>query len=104
MELVLLGLAGCTAMDVISILRKKRQHVTGFEVEAHAERADEHPKVFTSILVKFLIEGINVDPEAVRRSIELSETRYCPVQAMLAPGVHIRNEYEIVEVAAGEAI
>lgn len=104
MELVLLGLAGCTAMDVISILRKKRQHVTGFEVQAHAERAQEHPRVFTDITIKYIVEGINVDPEAVRRAIELSETKYCPAQAMLVQAVSIRHEFEIVEVAAGEAI
>jgi putative redox protein len=104
MELVLIGLAGCTAMDVISILRKKRQHVTGFEVRARAGRAREHPKVFSDVTITYIVEGINVDPEAVRRAIELSETRYCPVQAMLAPTVPIKHEYEIVEVAAGEAI
>lgn len=104
MELVLLGLAGCTAMDVISILRKKRQHVTGFEVQAHAERAQEHPRVFTDITIKYIVEGINVDPEAVRRAIELSETKYCPAQAMLVQAVPIKHVYEIVEVVAGEAI
>lgn len=104
MELVLLGLAGCTAMDVISILRKKRQHVTGFEVQAHAERAEEHPKVFTDVTIKYIVEGINIDPAAVMRAIELSETKYCPAQAMLVQAVPIKHEYEIVEVAAGEAI
>lgn len=104
MELVLLGLAGCTAMDVISILRKKRQHVTGFEVQAHAERAEEHPKVFTDVTIRYIVEGINIDPAAVMRAIELSETKYCPAQAMLVQAVPIKHEYEIVEVAAGEAI
>ncbi len=104
MELVLLGLAGCTAMDVISILRKKRQHITGFEVRAHAERAEEHPRVFTDIIVKYVVEGINVDPRAVERAIELSETKYCPAQAMLVQAVPIKHVYEIVEVTAGEAI
>lgn len=104
MELVLLGLAGCTAMDVISILRKKRQHVTGFEVQAHAERAEAHPKVFTDVTIKYIVEGINIDPAAVIRAIELSETKYCPAQAMLVQAVPIKHEYEIVEVAAGEAI
>lgn len=99
--LVLLGLAGCTAMDVISILRKKRQHVTGFEVQAHAERAEEHPKVFTDVTIRYIVEGINIDPAAVMRAIELSETKYCPAQAMLVQAVPIKHEYEIVEVAAG---
>jgi putative redox protein len=83
MELIAIGLAGCTAMDVISILQKKRQDVTGFEVRVHATRADEHPKVFTHITIEYLIEGRNLDPVAVERAMELSETKYCPAQAML---------------------
>src|SRR3990172_3357807 len=76
LELVAIGLAGCTAMDVISILQKKRQDVTAFETQVHAERAEEHPKVFTSITVKYIVEGRKVDPVAVERAIELSVTKY----------------------------
>ena len=98
MELIAMGLAGCTAMDVISILQKKRQEVTGFEVRLHAERADEHPKVFTHITIEYLIEGRNVDPAAVERAMELSETKYCPAQAMLGKFAQIELRYKITEV------
>ncbi|MCI0396680.1 MAG: OsmC family protein [Chloroflexi bacterium] len=97
MEMILIGLAGCTAMDVISILRKKRQDVTGFEVKAYAVTAPEHPKVFTDITIHYIVRGHNVDPQAVERSIELSETKYCPAQAMLIKAVPIRLTYEIIE-------
>jgi putative redox protein len=102
-ELMLVSLAGCTAMDVISILRKKRQNVTAFRVEAHADRAGEHPKVFTDVTLKYVIHGVNVDPKAVARAIELSETKYCPAQAMLGQVVPIKHEYEIVDVEEGVA-
>jgi len=97
MELFLVGLAGCTAMDVISILRKKRQVVTEFEVTAQAEKADEHPKVFTQIKMEYNLTGKNIDENAVQRAIELSETRYCPAQAMLKHSVTITNTYSIQE-------
>lgn len=97
MELMLLSLAGCTGMDVISILRKKRQEVSGFRVEVDAERAQEHPKVFTDIRIHYIVEGKDVDPKAVERSIELSETKYCPAQAMLVQAVPITHTYEVVE-------
>lgn len=97
MELILEGLAGCTAMDVISIMRKKRQNVTGFTVSAHAERAETHPKVFTAIEIKYTFRGQNIDPKAVERSIELSEQIYCPAQAMLSQIAPIKLSYEIIE-------
>lgn len=95
MELMAISLAGCTAMDVISILRKKRQQVTSFEVRVHAEQAQDHPHVFTHILVEYLLEGEAIDPKAVERAIELSATKYCPAQAMLAPSVDIEHSYTI---------
>lgn len=101
MELMLLSLAGCTAMDVISILRKKRQTVTDFRVEVNAEQAQAHPKVFTDIHVHYVVHGQGVDPAAVERSIELSETKYCPAQAMLVRAVPIKHTYEIVEEGGG---
>ena len=82
MELIAVGIAGCTAMDVISILQKKRQEVTGFEVRVHAERAAEHPKVFTHLTIEYVIGGNNLSKEAVERAVELSETKYCPAQSM----------------------
>jgi putative redox protein len=95
MELIAIGLAGCTAMDTISILRKKRQDVTGFEVQVHAQRAADYPKVFTHITIEYLVKGHQVDPAAVERSIELSTTKYCPVQAMLSKVVKIDHKYSI---------
>jgi putative redox protein len=95
MELVAIGLAGCTALDVISILQKKRQDVTAFEVQVHAERATEFPKVFTNIVIEYIVTGNNVESAAVERSIELSETKYCPVQAMLRDSCNIEHKYSI---------
>lgn len=89
MELIAIGLAGCTAMDVISILQKKRQRVSAFEVHVHAERASEHPKVFTDIQIEYHFRGEDISPQAVERAIELSETKYCPAQAMLGEVVPI---------------
>ena len=95
MELIAIGLAGCTAMDTISILQKKRQDVTAFEVNVHALRATEFPKVFTHILLEYIVEGHHVDPAAVERSIELSMTKYCPAQAMLRKACNIDHKYTI---------
>jgi putative redox protein len=97
MELIALGLAGCTGMDVVSILHKKRQEISGFETRIHAEQSGEHPKVFTRITIDYLIEGYQIDPVAVQRAIELSTTRYCPAQAMLSKAVEINTQYTIRE-------
>ena len=97
MELVLVGLAGCTAMDVISILKKKRQEVMGFEVRAHGLRADDHPKVFTDITLEYIVRGHNVDSKAVQRAIELSETKYCSVSGMLSQVAQVTTTYRIEE-------
>jgi len=97
MELIATGLAGCTAMDVISILQKKRQEVTAFDVKVHTERAKEHPKVFTSALIEYSISGHDVQEAAVRRAIELSATRYCPAHAMLGQVMPIVTKYFIYE-------
>lgn len=82
LELLAIGLAGCTAMDVISILNKKKQDVRDFEVKVHAERAEEHPKVFTHLTIEYVVSGKNIDRSAVERAVELSESKYCPAQAM----------------------
>jgi len=97
MELMAISLAGCTAMDVISILKKKRQDVTAFDVKVHAERAPKHPKVFTSAVIEYYVTGHQVDEAAVVRSIELSATRYCPAQGMLDKIMPIQLNYEIYE-------
>jgi len=99
LELMAVSLAGCTAMDVISILKKKRQEVTAFEVRVHAEQAQKHPHVFTHIEIEYLVTGRHVDPAAVERAIELSKTRYCPAQAMLAKVVKMELGYQIIEAA-----
>jgi putative redox protein len=96
MEAVLGAVGGCTAMDVISILRKKRQQVTGYEVEVNGERTTEHPRVYTKIEVVHRVRGKDVSPAAVEEAIRLSETKYCSVHAMLAPTVAMTSRYEIV--------
>jgi putative redox protein len=97
MELLLVGLAGCTAMDVISILEKKRQEVTSFDVRVQAERATEHPRVFTSIVLEYVVTGHQIDRAAVERSVELSATKYCSASAMLGKVVPIEHKITIVE-------
>ena len=102
-EALLAALAGCTSMDVISILRKKRQAVDSYQVRVSGERSAEHPKVFTRIVVEHLVGG-EVGAEALRRSIELSATRYCPVSAMLSKAVPIEHRYLLraASAAVGE--
>lgn len=82
MEMLAIGLAGCTAMDVISILAKKRQKVKGFEVRVIAQRQDEHPKVFSHLTLEYIISGDELSREAVERAVQLSAEKYCPAQAM----------------------
>ena len=96
-ELVLVGLAGCTAMDVISILAKKKQDVTAIEVKAHGERAAEDPKRFTSFLLEYVISGKGIDPAAVQRAVELSETKYCSVMATLRFAGPVERKITILE-------
>jgi putative redox protein len=98
MELVALASAGCTASDVISILQKKQQQVTEFEVNVLGVRATEHPKVFTEIDLEYVVTGRGIDPKAVERAIELSLTKYCSVNKMLEQAVKINHRYRIVEL------
>ena len=97
MELLLVGLAGCTAMDVIAILSKKRQDVTDFEVQVHARRAEEHPRVFTEATIEYQVTGRGVDEAALVRAIELSATRYCSAQAMFSKLMSMELKYSIYE-------
>lgn len=97
MHLLLLGMAGCTAMDVISILRKKRQQVSGLTVEVRGDRAEEHPRVYERTELIYRVRGKDVDSKAVGRAIELSETKYCPAIAMLSQTAEISSRYEIEE-------
>jgi putative redox protein len=95
-ELVLIGLCGCTASDVVGILRKKREPFTGLEVMAHAERADDHPKVFTHIKLVYRVRG-KVSHKAMEDAVRLSKDKYCSVSAMLEKTAKIDFEIEYVE-------
>ncbi len=97
MEMLLVALGGCTGMDVVSILEKKRQSPAKFEVLVHGDRVDEHPKVFKQISVEYVVTGHELDPEAVRRAVELSETKYCSVMATLRKSAEITTKITIVE-------
>lgn len=96
-KLLLISLAGCMAMDVISILRKKKQDVTGLEVSVLSENAPEYPMVYTDMVVTFTVTGKGVAQEAVERAISLSYDKYCPIANLLKPVVPIHTRYEIVE-------
>lgn len=97
MELIAVGLAGCTAMDVISILQKKRQEVLDFQVIVDTERAEEHPKVFTEAVIEYHLAGKEISETAVTRSMELSAETYCPAQAMLGKVIPLHLKYFIYE-------
>ncbi len=92
MELLAVALAGCTSMDVISILQKMRQPLEGLRVEVHGEKADEHPKRFVALEVVYYLKGA-LDEKKVQRAIELSETKYCSVEATLRPAVSISSRH-----------
>jgi len=97
LELLLVGLAGCTGMDVISILQKKKANVTAFEVRVSAKRAEEHPRVFTRLLVEYVVTGKDIKLEDVERSVQLSETKYCPAEAMLRKTAIIDSKITIIQ-------
>jgi putative redox protein len=100
-EALLAALAGCTAMDVAAILRKKRQVATRYDVAVSGESAAEHPRVFTAITVEHRVTGA-VEAEALRRSIELSSTRYCPVSRMLSASVRLEHWYRLIDEDGNE--
>lgn len=97
MQLLLLGVGGCTGLDVISILKKKQQDVTGLEIKVHGDRVMDHPRIFNHIEVEYIITGHNVDRAAVQRAVELSETKYCSAQAMLSKAAQITHKITILE-------
>ena len=101
-ELALLALGACTGFDVIGVLRKKRQMVTGYEIELHAEQNPEPPAYFTRVEIKHRLRG-HIAPEAVQRAIHLSETKYCAVGAMISKTAKIEATFEILPEATGEA-
>jgi len=102
-ELALLALGACTGFDVIGILRKKRQKVTAYQIELHAEQNPEPPAYFTRVEIKHRLRG-RVDPDAVEKAIQLSETKYCAVGAMIAKTAKIEATFEIAADSPGESL
>lgn len=99
MELVLMGLGGCTSYDVVSILKKARQQIEDVECQLRANRAETIPTVFTDIHIHFVVKGKNLNEERVKKAIELSAEKYCSASRMLEDGgVKITHDYEIIEV------
>jgi putative redox protein len=99
MELVLIGMGGCTAYDVVHILRKSRQDITDCVAEIEAKRAETDPKVFTNIHIHFVVTGRNLDEKKVRHAIELSATKYCSASIMLGKTAKITHDFELIERA-----
>lgn len=97
LELLLIALGSCTAVDVVSILEKKRQKVTKYHVEVRGERREEHPRSFRRMEVRHVVTGHGVEPEAVRRAVELSTDKYCSVAATLRPTAEIVSSFEVRE-------
>jgi len=98
MEMLLLGLGGCTAFDVVSILKKSRQDVVNCEVHIEAERAEDIPKVFTQIHIHFVVSGKNLKAEKVAKAVSLSADKYCSASEMLAKTANITHDFEAIEV------
>lgn len=97
MELLLVSLAGCSGMDIISILKKKKQDVTGLEINVKGKKADDHPKKFTEITLEFLVKGRGISENAVKRAIDLSMNKYCSVKASLEVTAQIDFSYRIIQ-------
>ena len=97
MEMLLLGVAGCTMIDVVTTLKKMRQDLTNCETKLSAERADEHPKVFTDIHIQFILKGQDLDSKKVEKAITLSAEKYCSASIMLGKTASITHDFEIVE-------
>jgi putative redox protein len=97
MELLLVAFGGCSGMDVISLLRKKRQAVSGLEINVKGEKTEDYPKIYKEVHIEYMVKGKNVQKEAVERSIELSLDKYCSVGATLAKAGKITSSYRIVE-------
>jgi putative redox protein len=97
MEMLLLGVAGCTMIDVVTTLKKMRQDLTNCETKLSAERADKHPKVFTDIHIQFIVKGQDLDPKKVEKAITLSAEKYCSASIMLGETASITHDFEIVK-------
>src|SRR5512133_1032876 len=104
MELLAMGLGGCTGMDVISILRKMQQQVSEYEVRVEGVRSDAHPKVYTDMVVEHVVKGKSLVESNVRRAVELSATKYCPASAMLGKAARVTHYYRIIDEETGEEI
>ena len=100
LELLLVGLCGCTGMDIVSLLRKMRVEFTGLEFEIEAEKSEDHPHVFTEINLVYIVHGKDVDEDKVKRAIELSQDKYCSVSAILRKACPVSHSYRIVEADA----
>jgi putative redox protein len=98
MEMVLASLASCSGISVLSILQKRREDITNYEVRVQGVRAAEHPKVFTDITIEHIFTGHSVRPASIERAIELAETRYCGVSIMLSQAAELTNTYRIIEI------
>lgn len=98
MEMLLLGMGGCTSFDVVSILKKARQDIVDCVAEVSAERAAEHPKVFTRIHIHFIISGRELKEAQVRRAVDLSAEKYCSASVMLGKTAEMSHDYEIIEI------
>lgn len=96
MELILVGLAGCTGVDIVDILEKKRQPLKALKVKVRGKRLEDHPKIYKEIEVAYLIWGEGIDPKAVERAIQLSEEKYCSVSAILRMTADIKSSYQIL--------
>lgn len=101
MEMLLMAVGACTAIDVVSILEKKRQIITDYKIEVTGERRDEYPRAFTKMQVHHIVYGRNVSEQAVAQAIELSDTKYCSVAATVRPTVEIATSFEIIEAGTG---
>jgi putative redox protein len=97
MELVLMGIAGCATMDILAILKKKRIDIQDFDLKVDAERAEEHPQVFTEINFHYTFKGKDIKGKDVDRAIELTDEKYCGATAMIKPRVKVNYKYDIVE-------
>lgn len=97
MELLLMGIGGCSGMDIISILRKKKQHVTGLEAQVSGTMAEDYPHKYTKITIEYIVTGKGVAEEAVKRAVQLSMDKYCSVKATLEGAAKISFSYRIIE-------
>jgi putative redox protein len=98
MEVVLMGMGGCTAIDVVSMLKKQRQDIEGVDVSLVAERADDHPKVFTSVKLVYTVRGRKLNKALIERAVSLSDEKYCSATAMIKKSADVTREIVLVEI------